>query len=203
MHPHKLDVLDACKVYVWRPKGTFSNVWRFPIHEGTHFPIILLMDFPSFQPAIGVSPWLWKPPTKNWPSIVHLPSRYHFFRCQISEDSPAFFFILWTSFFEMYWHNISYLYKYIYICISICIVICIYIYLEPERPLFWRFWPIKLKVNHPKEGSFGFQVYISNYCYIGQHSNHKWVIGQHSNPKHPQSKIKTVRWCLTDGQRGS
>jgi len=42
----------------------------------------------------------------------------------------------------------------------------LYVYLEPKWPLFSRFWPIKLKVSHPKEGSFGFQVYIYIYIYI-------------------------------------
>ena len=55
---------------------------------------------------------------------------------------------------------------YIYMYIYIYIYIHIYIYLEPEWPLFSRFWPIKLKVNHPKEGSFGFQVCIYIYIYI-------------------------------------
>ena len=49
------------------------------------------------------------------------------------------------------------------------LIIYIYIYLEPKWALFWRFWPIKLKVNHPKEGSFGFQVYIYIWICLRNH----------------------------------
>ena len=72
-------------------------------------------------------------------------------------------------------------------------------HLEPKWPLFSRFWPIKLKVNHPKEGSFGFQVYIYNqsiFIYV-HHSHPKNSIWEylHFGQIHRNSRLWVATAC--------